>query len=127
MTPAISALPTATLHCQVPVNVCVRTATIDLLQTILMLPAQVSIRMECLQARRAVNEGECAWMIQGICNSPLLMTFEITPNFPLLLQLPEGYIHWLNVDKKAEVFPLAFHNADTLVKLCFENTGLLQY
>lgn len=127
MTPAIYALPTATLHCQVPVNVCVRTATIDLLRTILMLPALVSIWMECLKARRAANERECAWMIQGSCNSPLLMTSEITQNFPLLLQLTTAYIHSLNVDEKAEVYPHAFYNVDALVKLCFENTGVLQY
>lgn len=65
MTPAICALPTAMLHCQVPGNVRVRTGTIDLLQTILMLPALVSVWLKCLKARRAVNERECAQMILG--------------------------------------------------------------
>lgn len=96
MIPAICALPTATLHCQVPGNVCVRTGTIDLLQTILMLPALVSVWMKCLKARRAVNERECAQMIWGEgCNSPLLKTFEITQNFPLLLHpVTEWWWEW---------------------------------
>lgn len=57
MTLAFSALPTAMLHCQVPLNVCVRVTTTDLLLTILMLPALVSILKEYLKAGiRVVNE-----------------------------------------------------------------------
>lgn len=70
MTPATYALPTAMLHCQVPRNVCVRTGTIDLLQTILMLPALVSVWMKCLKVRRAVKERECAQIIWGKLQFP---------------------------------------------------------
>lgn len=52
MTRAIRALPTATLRCQVPGNVCVRTGTIDLLQTIPMLPALVSVWIEVSESKK---------------------------------------------------------------------------
>lgn len=70
MSPAICALPTATLHSRVPGNVSVRTGTTDLPRTILMLPALVSVWMKCLKARREINERECAQMIWGELQFP---------------------------------------------------------